>query len=107
MAGDGNYGGNGSVYFENHVNGQPAGNGSDPSMQPHMFRLSLRYSTESGKSNPQLQGLLQAGISSMNAALTQLRNGSDDVTAHVEVPAFQRKTPPSGANPGWEVKIEW
>jgi hypothetical protein len=112
MAGDGNYGGNGSIYFENNVGGARYCRGSDPIAIRDVgngrgnFQVFLRYTTDAAPA-PALRGLLQAAIAQMEAALNRLQAGATDVTVHLEVPAIGRNSEPTGPNAGWEVQVKW
>ena len=118
MAGDGGYGGNGSVHFKNTVTVAPnpprvsgdidstpvanIGNGSGK------FRVDLRFST-SAMPKAQLIAELQAVINLANAAIKQLSApATTDVSLMILVPAIPRPATPAGPpNDPWEVYIKW
>jgi hypothetical protein len=118
MAGDGGYGGNGSVHFKNTVTEPPKpprvsadidsipvaniGNGSGK------FRVDLRFST-SAMPKERLIAELQALVNRANAAINQLNAPSTtEVSLMILVPAIPRSAPPAGPpNDPWEVYVKW
>ena len=111
MAGDGNYGGNGSIHWRSH-SGSVTAAGADPTPVAQIggntgnFRLKLRYTTLSGKSIGDLTTLLTDLINAATAARTNLSGTSTDETITIFVPAIPRSTPPL-PNTELEVHVDW
>jgi hypothetical protein len=118
MAGDGGYGGNGSVHFKNTVTEPPkptrvsADIDSIPLAEignrSGKFRVDLRFST-SAMPKAQLVAELQAVINLANAAINQLNApATTDVTLRILVPAIPRSAAPAGPpDDPWEVYVKW
>jgi hypothetical protein len=114
MAGDGNYGGNGSIHWQNK-SGSASSNGRDGIPVNNIgansgnFQLTLRYSGLSGKSSAALVALLQEVIDRATEAQNNFRNGtSTDEQFLIQVPAIPRAAaPPPPPTAGWEIHVKW
>jgi len=114
MAGDGNYGGNGSVHWQNK-SGAATSKGKDATPVNNIggntgnFQLTLRYSTLSNKSVADIIALLQDVIDAATTARDRFQNAtSTDEEISIEVPAIPRPAaPPTSPNAGWEVHVNW
>ena len=114
MAGDGNYGGNGSIHWQNKSAGATSkGKDSTPvnsiGGNTGNFQLTLRYSTLSNKSVADIVELLQALIDAATTAQENFHNGtSTDEQFLIQVPAIPRATPPPASpTAGWEIHVNW